>query len=273
MIDALRTALMHIQSVIPPQMLEAAFKPYENNTSLDELIISKVINFRVRDLISIRGGRILKLILNQNWCKFTRSPSPYALGISGAYTVFHIPSEARDNRDMVCALGVRFPYTLGTSNSSMFYSNESIKGNTLSGLACAALQAQTGANALSVPQAIIKPGNIIQLDPPQYNFVPWQVMVRLKYDDNFSGMDVSSLSSFYKICELATKSYIYTQLIFDVESNAVFRGVELGVMRDFMNEYKDADEKLEEELLAFGGAAMYEPDRLRNILMRCVPKR
>jgi hypothetical protein len=49
--------------------------------------------------------------------------------------------------------------------------------------------------------------------------------------------------------------------------------VELGVMRDFMNEYKDADEKLEEELLAFGGAAMYEPDRLRNILMRCVPKR
>jgi hypothetical protein len=111
MIDAVRQALTHIYSVIPNPILEAAFKPYEANVSLDNLILSKVLLARVRDDISLRGGKILKIILNQNWCKYTSSPSPYALGISGAYTVFHVPPEARDNRDISCILGVRFPYT------------------------------------------------------------------------------------------------------------------------------------------------------------------
>ena len=273
MIGALRTTLMYIMSIIPPQVLEAAFKPYKYNTSLDDRILSEVILARVRDDVSVRGGRVFKIILNQNWCKYTSSPSPYALGISGAYTVFHIPPEARGNRDIVCALGVRFPYTLGTSNSCNFYSNDSIKGNTVSGLACAALQAQTGANQLSVPQAIVKEGNIIQLDPPQYNFVPWQVITRLRYDDTFSSMDVSSIEPFKKLCEYAVKSYIYTNLIFDVESNLVFRGQELGVIKDIVGQYSDSEDKYNDMLKEFGGAAIYEPDRLRNILIRCVPKR
>lgn len=273
MIGALRTTLMYIMSIIPPQVLEATFKPYKYNTSLDDRILSEVILARVRDDVSIRGGRVFKIILNQNWCKYTSSPSPYALGISGAYTVFHIPPEARGNRDIVCALGVRFPYTLGTSNSCNFYSNDSIKGNTVSGLACAALQAQTGANQLSVPQAIVKEGNIIQLDPPQYNFVPWEVITRLRYDDTFSSMDVSSIESFKKLCEYAVKSYIYTHLIFDVESNLVCRGQELGVIKDIVSSYSDSEDKYNDMLKEFGGAAIYEPDRLRNILIRCVPKR
>lgn len=273
MIDAVRQALTHIYNVIPMPILEAVFKPYEANVSIDNLILDKVILSRVRDDISLRGGRVLRLILNQNWCKYTSSPSPYALGISGAYTVFHIPPEARDNRDISCVLSIRFPYTLGTSNTCSFYNNNSIKGNTLSGLACAALQAQTGSNQLSTPQGIVRPGNIIQLDPPQYNFVPWQVMVRLRFDDNFSGMDVSSIRTFSLLCEYAVKAYIYVNSIMTIESNLVTRGVELGVVKDIVSSYSDANEKYEEQLLAMAGAQIYEPDRLRNILLRMVPKR
>ena len=273
MIDAVRQALTHIYSVVPNPILEAAFKPYEANASLDNLILSKVLLARVRDDISLRGGKILKIILNQNWCKYTSSPSPYALGISGAYTVFHIPPEARDSRDISCILGVRFPYTLGTSNSCSFYNNNTIKGNTLSGLACAALQSQTGANQLSTPQAMVMPGNIIKLDPPQYNFVPWQVTTRLRYDDNFSGMDVSSIRPFCQLCEYAVKAYIYVNLIMLIESNMVVKGAELGVIKDIVSRYEDANDKYEEQLIAMGGSQIYEPDRLRNILLRMVPKR
>lgn len=273
MIGAVERALTHIYSIIPTEILEAAFKPYEYNLSLDSLIVSKILLGRVRDDISLRGGKILKIILNQNWCEYTSSPSPYALGQSGAYTVFCVPPEARDNRDISCVLGVRFPYTLGTSNSCSFYNNDTIKGNTLSGLACAALQAQTGANQLSTPNAYVLPGNMIKLDPPQYNFVPWQVTTRLVYDDNFSGMDVSSIRPFCLLCEYATKAYIYTNLIVSIESNLVVKGVELGIIKDTVSGYQDANEKYEEQLIAMGGAQMYEPDRLRNILLRMVPKR
>ena len=86
-------------------------------------------------------------------------------------------------------------------------------------------------------------------------------------------MDVSSIEPFKKLCEYAVKSYIYTNLIFDIESNVVFRGQELGVIKDIVGQYSDSEDKYTEQLLAFGGAAIYEPDRLRNILIRCVPKR
>lgn len=58
-----------------------------------------------------------------------------------------------------------------------------------------------------------------------------------------------------------------------IESNLVTRGVELGVVKDIVSSYSDANEKYEEQLLAMTGAQIYEPDRLRNILLRMVPKR
>ena len=273
MIDAITNALQNIHRDIPPQILEAAFKPYASDKSIDSLIVERIFLANIQSDLSIRGGKILKLIVNQNWCRYTTSPSPYALGISGAYTVFHIPPEARENRDIACVLGVRFPYTLGTSNSCSFYNNNTLQGNTLSGLATAALQTQTGSNMLAVPQAMVKPGNIIQLDPPQYNFIPWEIIVRLMFDSNFSGMDVSSIETFCKLCTYATQKYIWTNLIFDIETNMVMRGAEVGVMKDIVNSYADAGEKYDELLIAFGGAQLYEPDRLRNILTRMVPKK
>ena len=58
-----------------------------------------------------------------------------------------------------------------------------------------------------------------------------------------------------------------------IESNLVTRGVELGVVKDIVSSYSDANEKYEEQLLAMAGTQIYEPDRLRNILLRMVPKR
>lgn len=53
----------------------------------------------------------------------------------------------------------------------------------------------------------------------------------------------------------------------------MFRGQELGVIKDIVGQYSDSEDKYNDMLKEFGGAAIYEPDRLRNILIRCVPKR
>ena len=272
MIDALKLAMSRIYNTITMEILEATFQPYEYDESLDELIKKKVLLDRVRDEISIRGGKIMKLILDLNWCKYTSSPSAYALGISGAYNTFLIPPEAREHRDISALLGVKFPYSISTSTSGTFYNSCQNRGNTLSALACEALNAQTKANQLAAPVAVLKPNNIIVLHPPQYNFVPWQVTIRLRYDDNFSGMDVSSLNPFEQICEWATKQYIYTNMIFKIETNLVYRGVELGIFKDIVSSYADATDKLEELYLSLGGNEYYDPERLIGILSRIVPK-
>lgn len=273
MVDALDRALARIHSVIPNEVLEAAFEPWNYDISLDRLIIENVILKKVRDDISLRGGKVFQIILNMDWCKYTSSPSPYALGIAGSYSTYRIPPEAREHRDISCILQVKFPYSIGTSATGTFYNDCSVKGNTLGGLACAALQEQTGANLLVSPTGIIRPGNVVQLSPPQMNFVPWDIRVRLKYDDNFSGMDVSTVYPFARLCEFAVKSYIYTKLIFKVESNMVFKGAELGVMRDQVQSYQDATEKYDEELILVGGAEVLDPERLKGVFARMVPRR
>lgn len=274
MIDALRSALSQIYNSIPLPILEAAFNYSEySDQSLDDLIKEKVLLARVRDDVSIRGGKIFDLILSLDWAKYTSSPSPYALGISGSYSTFLIPPEAREHRDISCVLSMRFPYTISTSISGNFYNTCSVQGNTLGQLACAALQNQTGAQQLANPTGIIYPGNLLVVTPPQIQFIPWNVRVRLRYDDNFSGMDVSTLRPFVHVCEAAVKAYIYTNLIMKIESNVVFRGAEIGVMRDIVNSYAEANERYEECLLQMGGAEVYDPQRLVGILRRMVPKK
>ena len=274
MIDAVARALIQIHNTIPYEVLSAAFNYDEySDQSLDDLIKEKVILTRVRDDISIRGGKVFDLILSLDWAKYTSSPSPYALGISGSYSTFVIPPEAREHRDISCVLSVRFPYTISTSITGSFYNSCSVQGNTLGGLACAALQSQTGAQQLANPYGQIYPGNTIVLNPPQISFIPWNVRVRLRYDDNFSGMDVSTLRPFVHVCELATKAYIYTHLKMKIESNMVFRGAEIGVMAEFVNAYADANDQYDEALLQLGGAEFYDPTRLHFLLSKCLPKR
>ena len=86
-------------------------------------------------------------------------------------------------------------------------------------------------------------------------------------------MDVSLHESFNKVCEYAVKAYIYTKLIFSIESNLVVRGMDIGIMKDIVSNYADANEKYDEQLIALGGAEIFDPERLSGILRRMVPKR
>lgn len=273
MIDALSRAYARIYNTIPMPILEAAFRPYESDMSIDALIKERVLIPRVKDDLSTRAGKVLRLILQLDWCEYTYAPSPYALGVSGSYSTYRIPPETREFRDIACVMSVRFPYTIGTSSTGTFYNDISTQGNTAGGLGQSVLQSKTMSNLLVSPTGVLRPGNIISLNPQQYNFVPWMVYLRVCFDDNFSGLDVSEDIPFAQLCEYAVKAYIYTNLIFAVESNMVYRGMELGVFKDQIQNYSDANEKYDEALIACGGANIYDADRLKGILSRMVPPR
>ena len=86
-------------------------------------------------------------------------------------------------------------------------------------------------------------------------------------------MDVSSIRPFCHLCKYAVQAYIYTNTIVDIESNMVFRGASVGVIRDIISEYRDATDKYDEAMMELRGAAIYEPNRLIGILRHCVPTR
>lgn len=271
MIDPVRQALIRIYHTIPKPILEAAFREEDETESLDTLIQNKVFVGRMRDDVSVRAGKVFKLLLNHSWCHYTSSPSPYALGLSGSFSTYHVPPEAREHKDLCAVLAVRFPYNLGQQVT--YYADCSVKGNTLSQLACAALSSQTYSNVMTIPRVDVLPGNILKLDPPAFQFIPYQVTVRLKYDNEFTGLDVSETGVFPRLAEQAVKQYIYTKLIMEVESNLVVRGLEIGIAKDLITSYADAAEKYDELLLEFAGASVLDGSRLAGLLRKMVPPR
>lgn len=91
-------------------------------------------------------------------------------------------------------------------------------------------------------------------------------------DEKYRG-NVSTALPLIDVCVYAVQQYIYNELVFSVESNLVVHGMEIGVFRDIINDYKGSEDKYAEALLALGGAETYEPQRLKNILTRMVPRR
>lgn len=272
MLDALRAVYARIHRNIMPEMLELCFEPWNHpDKTLDQLILEKVILASVRDDASRQGGKMMDIILQMDWAKYTNSPSPYSLGLGGAYSTFLVPPEAREHRDIVCCVSVRMPYNVGTSTTGNFFNDRVARGNTVGAMACAALKAQTMAGSFVFPRAIIEPGNVIRLMPPSMNWVPWMVKVRLKFDDNFTGMESSSLDSFSKACEFALKTYMYSHMRAKVESNAVLRGADIGVIREELQSYSDASEKYDEAIRAFHGAEILDNTRLPYILAKMMP--
>ena len=272
MLDALRSVFARIHRNIMPEMLELCFEPWNHQEkTLDQIIYEDVILASVRDDASRQGGKLINITLQMNWCKYTHSPSPVALGISGSYSTFLIPPEAREFRDIVCAVSVRMPYNISTNTTGTFFNDRVTAGNTVGSMACAALKAQTLAGTAVFPTADVQPGNIITLTPPSMNWVPWMVKVRLKFDDNFSGMNSSSLETFQKACEYAIKAYMYSHLRAKVESNVVLRGADIGVIREELQTYADAAEKYDEAIRNFHGAEILGKTRLGYILTKMVP--
>lgn len=271
MIDALRTAFAEIHT-IPEEILELAFDNVHMDVSLDERIRREVINKRVRNDTSIFAGPLFEFVIQADWGKYTELPSIYALGVSGTYSAFRIPPEARDHRDISCVVDVSFPYTIANGGVTNYYTDCNNGGNTLSNLACAALRAQTGAGIIANPRGKVHPGNVITLEPKMISFVPWRVTVRLEFDENFSGMEVSALRPFALLCRYAVQAYIYSKLIVKVESNMVYRGVTLGSVRDIVSSFQDSNEKYEEQMLQFRGGSAYDTDRLTKILQHCIPR-
>lgn len=271
MLSPIKRALSDIHATIPNTILEAAFNPNADyRISLDQAIVNQVILARVKDAVSVRGGRVMDIVLQQRWAHHTVSPTPFAVGTTGTFSSFVIPPEARENRDINAILGIHLLTAMGTGSQNAMYSNLTLGGVTLAGLGHQALQAQTARNVIALPTPELKDGNVVVLNPPQNNFAPWTVTVRLSYDDNFSNMPGALLEPFSKVVLAAVKTYIYTQLMIKIESNAVIRGAEIGVIKQIVDRYADADQEYHEALLAMGGAEMFDPARTSRILRRII---
>lgn len=275
MANAIDLALRKIYISIPKQILEFAFQkePDERSKSLDECIVSKVIEGFVRPDLNSISGKYKEIALDPAWCVETYVPSSYVSAIPLIpYAVYHVPNHARENRNISQVLCVKSPY-MGLGSIGSFSSAVGTPGLSLNAgnIACSILDNMTGAKTPVLPNPILLQGNKIKLTPMEMSMMtmfPWILQCRLEFDIDFMNMTPDALSSFCELVLAATKSYIYNNTVIEMDMGVVHSGQNIGMFREIITEYKDQFERYEVLRNDFHSASNYlDQETMREIML------
>lgn len=253
--DAIQMAMQDIYFRIPYEVLNATFNPLQSGLSLDECIRQKLILGKVIYDINLSGGAKTSIILKYENAVNCLPPVPYSMML-GSFSVYRIPPEDREHRNIVSVLDVRHPYSFNAYQANPSQFSNGMMGATLDGLASAALNAQTFANVATTPTPVLLQGDLVRLDPPQMSHIDWVLECRLEWDKNFTSMDPTTIGAFVDLVYTAIRGYIYTNLIFQASRVFLSGGQELNVMKEFIEEGKSFLDIYPEKVKEFCGATL-----------------
>lgn len=262
MYNPIQVAIARVFSNIPQRLLEESFRKYSHLGPIDQVIVQKIIQGKVAVDCNLVGGKVKDIPLLLDYHESTSWGIPEANLNEGRYSLYRVPPEVRDNLPMVSVSHVTYPRNLA-GNPLGIQAND---GNYLSDMVDQVLESHTFSRSYVSPMAEIMAGDLIRLNPAQNNHIDWIVTVKLTYDVDFSNLNQSAVLSFAKLVELATKAYIYNELIIDLDRVAMVSGTQLGSIKQIVDGYVDASKEYDEMLeVNFTGGATLDPKRLATI--------
>jgi hypothetical protein len=237
---------------------------FQNRTTLDFQIISNVIEDIVIVDCNIDSGRIKYIPLLSQYAEMPEPEAGFATTIVGQFGIYRIPSEARENVNISKVIGIHYPIRgfTGTNPHGTF----KCPWSTVNALGDELIRSHTMSNTPPMPIPELLQGNLIRLIPDQFAHMDWILSVKLMYDNDMTNLTSSALRRFARMCLYATQMYIYTNLIIKVDKAYIEGGQELGSFKELIDEYKDAEEKYEEERLRFKGINFLDTKTKMTIL-------
>lgn len=249
---AINAALKRITDRIPAEILKRTFRgnqytTYYNVESIESVITREVIRGTVIPDCSLHGGTEINIPILAEWVQ--RFDIPPRMVIS-------IPPEARQMQEIVSVLIV------GYSNIGMSYQGYLPNGMNPVGMSQSLNYARMAMDSASSIQPLVcsalkvtpDGGGIVVLDAPTRVTMPLCASVVLGHDSNMSDIGPRIVPLFARLCEFATKMYIYTHIDISVDRAELEGGASIGRFADRMREYAEAadeyDRILEEEWYA-----------------------
>lgn len=240
--NAISVALQEIQYAIPFELLNAAFTindPPETyrTISLEERIRTKCIKARVLRDCNLVGGVEMIIPLN------TISPIVF----NDYYTVYNIPSEYTNNREIVSALNlVQMPfsqmnYNVAGAAITGYYSNY-YGSNSLTSVANRIGLAQEDTAFISNTHIHLIGYNTIAVYANYANITPYGLRCFVENDNNLNNISPRSYKTFAQLCIKAVKSYIYNTLIVKINTAYLQSGQELSIFKSLLDSYDSAEE-------------------------------
>ena len=265
--NALLYAINEIRAQIPTEIIHAAMMIDEPEvtaklTSLDDKLLNKVIKKRVLLDANIVGGIETILPLSQ--------PSYY----DQYYTIYNVPPEATNNREIISVLSIAFMPASGYFGQTATdfgtaggYSNGNFNGNHQSnpvmGVARRIGDAASISGALSNAHIELVAYNTILIYANYRAVASFGVRVILENETNLNNIQPRSYKGLSLLCVLAAKSYIYGKLIIPINSGYLAGGQDLGIFKSLIENYSSAEEEYRTYLREQWAATAYMNDTTR----------
>ena len=263
---SMQYVLSHIFENIPEQILELTFKSRQFNTTLEQRIISKVIEGPVLLDTNLVGGKPRVIIMNAAWQMPLNHIESYGIlgaGIESSYYI--VPPEAREHRNISSVLSIS-SYAGGAFNGSgVNFNGAGGFGNTANGLLGEMLGTHTLANRAIMPQVTLEGTNIIRFYP---ELITDGVAVRvmLEHDSEFLNMNTSGIYALRKFCLCAVQRHIVKELIVPIDETEVVAGMEIGIVKTLIQQYQQEAEKYDELLIKLKSAMHYDPSVINRLM-------
>lgn len=243
--------LSEITQTIPSELLNLAFKPEKFQTTVEQRIISQIIEGPVLLNTNLVGGKRREIFVQSDWMLDMEPEGGWAslgTGSQGAY--YKIPPEAREGRNLSSVIGITS--SLSGSAYGTGYANNGSGGfgNTLNSSISEMLNSRTLAQYPIQPRATLEGTNIICLFP-RFLVESMAVTVLLEYDSEFINLERSGIIALIDLCVCATKRYIGNELRVSVDETEIVAGMEIGVIKTLIEEYVEAGKEWNSLLMRF----------------------
>lgn len=259
--------LTHVFANIPEEVLFETFRPDLYHTTIDQRILQEVVYKRVIHDTNLVAGKLKQIELLSDYQVNTTYPD-YAqiLGSANDAVFYFIPPEAREHRNINAVVQLTNAYSfMGVNGSVGTIGSMNTTGNTVEGLAGAALSSYTGYGTPIMPAPYRQSSNLIRIDPQTYTdgLILW---CTLDYDREFTNMNQNVIFSLRELVLSAVKTYIYNTMRIKIDTNEVRAGVPIGSLKEVILSYEGEASTYEEKLFDVRGAEVMTPEWYGRVL-------
>ena len=246
-------AISRIKFAIPRQILEKAFIPagrhrYQESRSIDSFIREKVIDGRVAMDIDLLGSTFIQIPIKSSWISNQGN---------GEYLI-RVPMAATQGRVITRVTSVE----LGNGNTAGMSPYLSNNGNAALNSAYKVMSSALPTPITGTPHVELLGNNVIYVTDIIFSGYNLFLNCFLAADENFNNLTKPAWGHFAKLCELACKAHIWTELSILMDQGVLDGGQELGAFKDIVDDYRDAHEMYDE----------YFRERWRKVAIMADPK-
>lgn len=248
--DIIRNSIAEVKRRINRHILDKVFIKrdftyrYTNQSTVDDQILSLVIRPRVLVDCNLAGG--ISALIPLDGLPVDK-PNNYI-------TIIHIPKTRTNGKSIISVSNINY-YDLGVSglyggaagygyNTALSSNENTAAMNSAMGIMASLdhIPITSTSDALLVGENTIKVTDVFTM--------PANAILRciLENDEGLGNIQPRSYPDFFQLVEFAVKSYIYNEIIVDMDMGELQGGQALGVFKQIVEGYADSEQNYQDKL-------------------------